>query len=404
MYPLPGKHILDAVKLIHNGEQYLLVCEGAIFSTSKLVYEILSHLKEAHSIEVVSAYLKQNYQLNAEEASQLFQASIIPLLQKLETIAGNQKPAASYIYFRRTLLQASTVQAVSGFLKVLFNTPWFILLGSLSILLNMIYAFHFSLTLAAVDSFSLQESCFLCVILLLILLFHEMGHAAAASKLGAAPKEIGFGFYFLFPVLFADVSDIWSYPKYKRILVNTGGIYFQLLANIPLILAFLYLEDDASRRMLSYIITTNLLVMFYSLLPFLRNDGYWIYSDFFNLPNLMNRAKEYPRNLYKSVREHSAKSKYQASSITKDLPLFVFTIGNYAFILFVLYAFWMLLFTTISDLQAFLLKASSSTMAFHEYARMGFRVAITLGILIIVIRQKIGQLKKLYHSYLIASK
>jgi putative peptide zinc metalloprotease protein len=60
-------------------------------------------------------------------------------------------------------------------------------------------------------------------------ILHEFGHAAAGKRFGATPGDIGFGFYFIAPVFFSDLSDVWKLPPKERIIVNLGGIYFELI-------------------------------------------------------------------------------------------------------------------------------------------------------------------------------
>ena len=128
---------------------------------------------------------------------------------------------------------------------------------------------------------------------------------------------MSFGFYLVFPVFFADVSKIWALGSRKRIIVNLGGIYFQLLINI--LLVGMYLSGLVEQGFLHSVILTNLLVIVYSLIPFLRYDGYWVYSDYFNIPNLMRRSFAYPFRLVTGSR---GKEKM-------NWPLLVYGILNY---------------------------------------------------------------------------
>lgn len=84
------------------------------------------------------------------------------------------------------------------------------------------------------------------------------------------------------PVFFADVTDIWRLNRWERIVVNSAGVYFELL--FCLILSTIgFFTRNQSIEVLALVISGTAL---YNLLPFLRADGYWILSDLLNKPNL----------------------------------------------------------------------------------------------------------------------
>ena len=119
-----------------------------------------------------------------------------------------------------------------------------------------------------------------------VLFFHEFGHATACNKLGAEPGTIGFGFYLLSPVMFADVSDIWKLQKRERIIVNLSGIYVEII--IALFLTILYLLTNYT----PVLIVSSLIIfrIIINLNPLLRYDGYWILSDLTSTHNLRDTS------------------------------------------------------------------------------------------------------------------
>jgi putative peptide zinc metalloprotease protein len=72
------------------------------------------------------------------------------------------------------------------------------------------------------------------------MLIHELGHIAACRKFGIDHGEIGFGFYSIFPVVYANVTEIWTLDKHKRTIANLSGIYLELVyASICTLIFFL---------------------------------------------------------------------------------------------------------------------------------------------------------------------
>ncbi len=74
-----------------------------------------------------------------------------------------------------------------------------------------------------------MDLIFFFIISLITGIFHEFGHVTATEYYGAKQGGIGFGFYLLSPVYFADVTDIWKLKPKQRIIVNVSGVYFEII-------------------------------------------------------------------------------------------------------------------------------------------------------------------------------
>ena len=113
-------------------------------------------------------------------------------------------------------------------------------------------------------------------------IFHELGHATACKKHGATPGVIGFGFYYLIPVLFSDVSDAWKLPANKRIIVNLGGFYFEIIVGTISTIIYLITANEIFLLFPCVMLLDTL----HNFNPLLKFDGYWILSDLLKIPNL----------------------------------------------------------------------------------------------------------------------
>lgn len=127
-----------------------------------------------------------------------------------------------------------------------------------------------------------------------IIFFHEIGHATASYSFGAKPKEIGFGLYFIFPVMYTNTTNVWKLNKTKRIIVNLGGIYFQLIINLALILSYYFSSFQNFSLSLLIMNTASIITSFN---PFFRYDGYWIFSDYFQIQNLREKSTKFIQEL-----------------------------------------------------------------------------------------------------------
>lgn len=302
-----------------DSDQYLASVDGQYFYIGPLLYEIVVRAKLLRSPVEIVEDLKQDLSisLNVDQVETALESIESQINSDGDQEGPQKRTRSSYINFKWKLMGGDTLDKITGASAFLFQPKIIAILGVLSTLLTGSY---YLLATRPVISLSTQELVAAYLILFAVFFIHELGHASATKYYGMKPHEISFGFYLVFPVFFADVSEAWSLNKYKRIVINLGGVYFQLVVNaIFVALAFIY----PSSSILATLLYTNLFVIFYSLFPFLRYDGYWIYSDFFEVPNLMRRSIRYPYTLWADFRE-GVKEKI-------NWPLLVYSVSSYIF-------------------------------------------------------------------------
>lgn len=130
------------------------------------------------------------------------------------------------------------------------------------------------------------------------MILHELGHVAACRAYGVRHGAIGVGFYFLMPVMYADISGVWALEKHRRIIANLGGLFGELLYATALAAGYLA-TGQAALLLAAAAVTTSSV---YQLIPFVRRDGYWVLSDAAGVPNLMLRSREAVRRVFGRIR------------------------------------------------------------------------------------------------------
>lgn len=335
-----------------DSEQYLASVDGKYFYIGPLLYEIVIRAKSLRSPAEIVEGLKEDLSINLDIGQ--VQSALDSIKHQINpdgTEEGRQtRNRSSYIHFQWKLMGGETLEKITQPLSSLFQPKVIATLGILSILITGAY---YLFSTRPVVSLSTHELVAAYLILFCVFFIHELGHAAATKYYGMKPHEISFGFYLIFPVFFADVSEAWSLNKYKRIVINLGGVYFQLIINsIFVTLAFIY--PDSS--ILATLLYTNIFVVAYSLMPFLRYDGYWIYSDLFEVPNLMGRSIVYPYQLWLDYRG-GIKNKV-------NWPLLVYSISSYLF--FGIMFFFIGKFVAVSAEQV-ILAASATDLNWIEF-------------------------------------
>ncbi|QNK62332.1 hypothetical protein H7F33_17580 [Pedobacter sp. PAMC26386] len=336
----PGNLLLETLTVdMKSDGKYFLSFNDKQFYVGKIVYEIINQLKQKKELSEIKSHLleKLNVDLNYSELENT--------IQDITTkITGDKDPIASsglhkYIYCRINLFSEATLFKITKPMSPLFKKWVFIAFTILAILVNGTFLSIEGLksSISSFGNLGVTEGSLVLigiyVVTLLLMVVHEFGHSAATYYWGLKPKLIGFGLYIIFPALFTDVTSIWQLDKYKRCMVNFGGIYFQSLIGVFLIAIFWVTphEHILFRLALRSIIISNVLIAVYSLNPFLRNDGYWLYSDFFNLTNLMKQSIFYPVKLF-SIFVLKNTIKYTYTGFSKELPILLYSAAHYVFV------------------------------------------------------------------------
>ncbi len=121
---------------------------------------------------------------------------------------------------------------------------------------------------------------------------HEFGHAFAAKHLGLRVPRMGIALMCFSPVLWTDVTEAWKLPKRaERLLVDLSGIGAELiLAALASLIWPLLPPGEAKSAVLTLAGVTWLTTLTINANPFMRYDGYYILSDFWEVPGLQARA------------------------------------------------------------------------------------------------------------------
>jgi putative peptide zinc metalloprotease protein len=144
-------------------------------------------------------------------------------------------------------------------------------------------------------SLPFSKTFFIGITIVVTLFLHELGHAAACNHFGGKHGNIGFGFYLLSPVMFADVSDIWKLTKKQRIIVNLGGLHIQVLIATLFGITFLATHKI---EFLVLVYLLGILSVLVNLNPFFRTDGYWVLSDITGVNNLRANSNQNLRHFF----------------------------------------------------------------------------------------------------------
>ncbi|MFJ2458607.1 biotin/lipoyl-binding protein [Pseudomonas neuropathica] len=140
--------------------------------------------------------------------------------------------------------------------------------------------------------FSLGGALAFGVALFFAKLCHEFGHAFMAKRAGCRVQSMGVAFMVLLPMFYTDVSDAWRVnDRRARLLIGAGGVLAELLLACIALLAWSLLPDGPGRTAAFMLASaTWITTLVVNLNPFMRFDGYFLISDFWEVDNLQGRA------------------------------------------------------------------------------------------------------------------
>lgn len=270
------------------------------FTITETVHKLLLCFQTTNSLDDVLSMQENN--LSKEQADafkNLVEKYFLPnnvLVKEGETnlaLPPKKRKKPAYMILKFTLLAPQVVKYVSSPFLFLFRINWGITTLALFTFSQALIYFpkNFSfitppITQASGISVSSTELLGSVFFAFLGLLFHEIGHAAAAVRYRCKEVDIGMGLYICFIVFYADLSEIWRLSRRQRLLVDLGGIYFQMIFMV-IISFFYFLTSNHSLYLANVVLTISLL---WNLNPFFRLDGYWIASDLFGFDNLRAAA------------------------------------------------------------------------------------------------------------------
>lgn len=136
----------------------------------------------------------------------------------------------------------------------------------------------------------------------LIAIVHELGHALTCKYFGGEVHEMGFLLIYFQPAFFTNVSDAWLFKeRKKKLLVSWAGIYIHLFlwACATLMWRVTDLEIQFNSFLFVIMIVSGVLIVF-NFNPLIKLDGYYLLSDWLEIPNLRKKAFRYLGSLLKN--------------------------------------------------------------------------------------------------------
>jgi putative peptide zinc metalloprotease protein len=132
---------------------------------------------------------------------------------------------------------------------------------------------------------------------------HELGHAFATKVWGGEVHEVGIMLLVFIPVLYVDASASAAFrQKHRRIIVGAAGILVETALAAIAVIIWIYGSPGIARAIaFNVILIGGVSTLLFNGNPLLRFDGYYIFSDLIEVPNLATRANAY---LFYVIQKH----------------------------------------------------------------------------------------------------
>ena len=305
------------------------------FLVNRPTYRLIELLRECNNSNEAVTKFNTSFQtsLNAVQFEQLI-AEKLGGYQILKDDTEPEKPTLKnqYLKLKVELINARWAGWLSKPFQVFYSPKgfWWALLGA--VLTNAGVYFSSDTT----QLFGHINYPLFLGLVYATMLIHELGHIGACAKYGLKHGGIGFGFYFVLPVMYADITNIWLANKPRRLIANLAGIFNEVF--YAALLGIIYLCTDNVTFLAASIGIFSFVVWEFN--PFVRFDGYWVLSDLTNTPNLLIKAN----NVFKKsmTRGHIIpflKNPVQSLSQTTIAQRWLFMYG------FINTAFWIAIMT-----------------------------------------------------------
>ena len=131
-------------------------------------------------------------------------------------------------------------------------------------------------------------------------ILHEFGHGLSCKHFGGECHEMGVMLLVFSPTLYCDVTDSWMLrSKWQRIAIASAGIYVELIISGFALFLWSFTDSGLLHLLCFNVFTlTTITTVIFNANPLMRFDGYYIFADWVEIPNLRAKASKMLRDTF----------------------------------------------------------------------------------------------------------
>jgi len=285
---------------------------GRFFRLRETEYFIAHQLDGSTPLDVVRQRVEEKFGAALEGVEIAKFAEQLNHLGLLEAESRRSEPSPRRRRVRGTLLylrfEAFDPSRLLDWLapKVkFFFTPYFLIL-SLGVILSALAIAVLQGTEIARSVRNLWRFDALLIAWLTVLFvatLHEFAHGLTCKHFGGEVREMGFMLIYLPPAFNCNVRDAWLFPeRSRRLWVTFAGAYFEIFLWALATLTWRLVQPGTWVSFLALVVmATSGIKSLFNLNPLIKLDGYYLLSDYLEIPNLRQRAFGYLSARLKSL-------------------------------------------------------------------------------------------------------
>ncbi len=319
---------------IFEGEQWHILSDpdsNSHFRLAKNAYAFVAMLDGTKTVHEVWEICQENSKINHEDI--LVQSEVITLLGMLHSssLLLLDIPADTAILLQKSqekkLKKLGSTLSSFLFLRIPVLTPdafftRFQKIGSIpftkfGFIVWIIFAFlalralvinWSSFAAESVHTLAPSNLMWLYLVIVITKIVHECGHAFACKYFSAKDglngdvHSMGIMLLLFAPVPYIDVSSsVQIRSRFSRAAIALAGMYCEFFMAFISVLVWANTSVDTGLHILArnIVILTSISTLLFNINPLLRFDGYFVFSDLLNLPNLYQRSQAYVIFLFK---------------------------------------------------------------------------------------------------------
>jgi putative peptide zinc metalloprotease protein len=154
-----------------------------------------------------------------------------------------------------------------------------------------------------VSSFGATDIAWIAVTWILLKLVHELAHSVVCKKFGGRVQSCGILLMLMIPMPYVDVTSSWRFDnKWKRILTSAAGMMSEVF--IAAIACWIWVSSEPGPLQFhagNVIISATLHTLLFNINPLMRFDGYYMLSDWLEIPNLSSQGRSWLKGKFKRL-------------------------------------------------------------------------------------------------------
>jgi putative peptide zinc metalloprotease protein len=387
---------------------YVEVNQSSQYEINESLYALLELINGKRTVSEITQLYNDKYQKQYEEKDivHLIQQYLIPkgILFEVGQLTSpiNQEKKQSYINFKVSLIKTDYLEKITNITSFLFRTSIFLPMLFISLIAQVTYyCFVMQPSYITLDFLFSKQVILFYLAMNISTVLHEIGHASAMKSRNLNHGVVGAGIYLFMLVFYTDVSRVWRLKRKDRLVVNFGGIYFELLWTMILLMLYFVFHH-----------TLFLLIIFFihmrivwNLIPFFRTDGYWIFSDLTGVTNLRKISSSILLILAKKLFVSSTRlpREFTVYPITRRIMIIIYAVTSNAF--FILIGYWLLKYSRkiimnfnseiIEPIRQMFMTSDFSYLYITDFLRIFFKILLLLFVCYYIYRISVEGYQKL---------